>query len=170
MRLRLLVAAGAAAALAVPFVAHAETPPYLVTGGGQVVVDGSSSDQVGPGDTIAFVAGLSEDDAAFGSLQVVDTSEAGDGARPEIIFNGRVECVEPGGENTARFGGTGRAPNGEMRNFTVDVTDTGDEARGTDMIEFRFSGQPCEEDMGTILTGTTLARGNVKVDTANNEG
>lgn len=149
-------------------VALAEAPPYLVTGGGQVVADGNSSDQAGPGDTIAFVAGLDESDRPFGSLQVTDTSEARAGQRPPIIFNGQVTCVEPDGDNAAEFGGVGRTPDGRTRFFTVDVVDTGDEDRGTDTIEFRFTNQPCDErSSGTLLDGTTLARGNLKVDTAN---
>jgi hypothetical protein len=177
MHLRLLVASGAAVALAFPFAASAQEeppPPYLVTGGGQVVAeaDSTSSDEMGPGDTIAFIAGLDENEAAFGSLQVVNTSEADESrSRPEIIFNGRVECVEPMGENMARFGGEGRAPDGTTSFFTVDVTDTGDQDRGTDQVLFRTSSdRPCDDEEGTELNGTMLARGNVKVDTANSEG
>jgi hypothetical protein len=170
MRFRLLVAAGAAATLAVPMTANAGSPPppYLVTGGGQVLASSDPSSQMGPGDTIAFIAGLDDSNAAFGSLQVVDTSEARAGTRPPTIFNGKVQCVEPMGENMARFGGTGRAPNGTTTFFTVDVTDTGDENRGTDEVLFRTSSdRPCDDEEGTQLNGTMLARGNVKVDTAN---
>ncbi len=147
--------------------------PYLVTGGGQVLVDGDPSDRQGPGDTIAFVAGLDESGAVFGSLQVVDTSEARvAGQRPEIIFNGRVTCVVPGAdpEHMARFGGERRAPDGSRETFTVEVTDTADGDRGTDMIEFRRGGAPCADRDGTELNGTTLARGNLQIDTANSEG
>jgi hypothetical protein len=151
-------------------VAGSPPAPYLVTGGGQVLTSSDPSSEQGPGDTIAFVAGLDESNTVFGSLQVVNTSEADERQRPEIIFNGRVECVEPMGENMARFGGTGRAPDGSMQPFTVDVQDSGDENRGTDMIEFRFTDRPCEDGSGTVLNGTTLARGNLKVDTANSGG
>jgi hypothetical protein len=160
----------------------------LITGGGQVVADTAADDQIGPGDTIAFVA--SEERGAMpdadsgvvpadGSVQVVKTSEAGGGSRPSIIFNGEVTCIldeeeamdEP---DMARFGGFERADSdgdGTPREpFVVDVVDTGDENRGTDMIEFRISDNPtspCEDtESGTVLNGTTLARGNLKVDTA----
>ncbi len=73
------------------------------------------------------------------------------------------------GENMARFGGVGRAPDGSTQPFTADVQDTGDEDRGTDMIDFRFTDE-CEGGSGTVLNGTTLARGNLKVDTANSGG
>lgn len=182
MRIRLVVAAAAAVALALPLAANAGSPPapYLVTGGGQVVLDGSSSDQMGPGDTIAFIAGQTGEvdegtgiATAKGSLQVVKTSTAGANQRPTIIFNGEVTCIEPMGPNMARFGGERRAGDNSIQFFVVDVTDTGDENRGTDMIEFRESTNeedPCDTDTdeGTLLNGTTLARGNAKVDTANN--
>jgi hypothetical protein len=169
MRFRLILAAGAATTLALPLAANAGSPPapYLVTGGGQVLASSDSSSEMGPGDTIAFVAGLDDSDAVFGSLQVVNTSEARGGQKPSIIYNGRVTCVEPGDtETTARFGGVVRASDGEQANFTVDVTDTGDEARGTDEVIFQFSDEPCQ-DGAQALENTTLARGNVKVDTAN---
>jgi hypothetical protein len=160
MRLRLLVAAGAAAALAVPFAAHADSAPYLVTGGGQVI---ASSGDAGPGDTVAFVARLGEDGTAQGSLQFLTTSEARDGQRPSVMFNGQVTCVEPGGDNTARFGGYLRAGNGPQA-FTVDVTDASDGE--TDLISVRETGQPCQDE-GTQLNGqNSLSRGNVTVDTA----
>jgi hypothetical protein len=159
MRLRLLVAAGAAAALAVPFAAHADSAPYLVTGGGQVI---ASSGDAGPGDTVAFVARLGEDGTAQGSLQFLTTSEARDGQRPSVMFNGQVTCVEPGGDNTARFGGELRAGNGPEF-FTVDVTDSSEQ--GTDTVIVRASDAPCE-DGAQLTEETTLARGNVTVDTA----
>jgi hypothetical protein len=161
MRSRLAVLV--AGLVLVPAATAVAQAPYLVTGGGQVV---ASSGQTGPGDTIAFTAGLDRNDAPFGSLQVVKTSEAQEGQRPSVIYNARVTCVEPGGDSTARFGGTGRAPNGESRNFTVDVMDTGDEDRGTDTIKFQFTDDPCSDFEETLLNGTTLARGNLKVDTA----
>lgn len=172
MRFRLLVAAGAAATLAVPFVAHAETPPFLITGGGQVI---ASTGDAGPGDTIAFVARQTDDvdeesgvAPAQGSLQFVQTSEAREGQRPPIIFNGQVTCIEPMGENMARFGGERRAGDGTIQFFTVDVTDSGDENRGTDTVEFQTTDQECED--GTQLNEeTTLARGNLKIDTAGSE-
>jgi hypothetical protein len=160
MRLRLLVAAGAAAALAVPFAAHADGAPYLVTGGGQVL---ASSGDAGPGDTVAFVARLGEDGSAEGSLQFLKTSEARDGQRPSVMFNGQVTCVESRGENAAQFGGVRRAGNGPEA-FTVDVTDSGEQ--GEDVVVVRATENPCEDE-GTELNGEhTLARGNVTVDTA----
>lgn len=179
MRIRLVVAAGAALTVALPLAASAETPPFLVTGGGQVIADSNDPASVmGPGDTIAFVArqtGDADEDTgvapAQGSLQVVKTSEARGGQRPSIILNGQVTCIEPTSENTATFGGQRRAGDDTIQFFVVDVVDTGDENRGTDMIEFRESenpANPCDDDEdGTLLNGTTLARGNVKVDTAN---
>ncbi len=153
-------------------VAGSPPAPYLVTGGGQVLADSDPSSEQGPGDTIAFVAGLDESDAFFGSLQVVNTSEARVGQKPSIIFNGRVMCVEPGGENAARFGGVGRAPDGSSQPFTVDVTDGGEptEGMGTDTVEFRFTDRPCDDESGTELNGITLARGNLQIDTANSGG
>jgi hypothetical protein len=179
MRIRLVVAAGAAAALALPLAANAETAPLLITGGGQVIAD-TSEPTTGAGDTIAFVARQTgtEDTAnnADGSLQVVNTSEARANQRPSIIFNGEVTCIrgpEDGQDGSvARFGGVRRAGDGPAF-FVVDVVDTGDENRGTDMIEFREteSPDPCEDDEdGTRLNGTTLARGNLKIDTANSGG
>lgn len=172
MRLRLLLATGAAAALAVPFAAHAETPPYLVTGGGQVI---ASTGDAGPGDTIAFIARASgepvqgEEQPAQGSLQFVKTSQAREGQRPPVIFNGRVTCIVPMGENMARFGGERRAGDGSIEFFTVDVTDSGDENRGTDMVSFQTTDEPCQ-DGDPVNEETTLARGNAKVDTANSQG
>jgi hypothetical protein len=175
MRLRLLVATGVAAALAVPMAANAGSPPapYLVTGGGQVLASSDPSSQMGPGDTIAFIAEASQEpetgtqQPASGSLEVVDTSSSRAGQRPTIIFNGQVECVVPGGENTARFGGVGRAPDGSMQPFTVDVTDEErTDGTNTDMVVFQFSDEPCE-DGAQALENTTLARGEAKVDTAN---
>jgi len=164
MRLRLLAAAGAAA-LAVPFAAHADGAPYLVTGGGQVV---ASTAEAGPGDTVAFVARQTgEEDnegraTAEGSLQFVKTSQARAGQRPQVTFNGQVTCIEPGGENTARFGGVRRAGDG-LAFFTVDVTDSGEQ--GTDTVVVQASEEPCE-DGDPLNEETTLARGNVTVDTA----
>lgn len=169
MRIRSAAAMVAAFVMVPAAVAFAGSPPapYLVTGGGQVLASSDPSSEQGPGDTIAFVAGEG-DRGVFGSLQVVNTSEARDGQRPSLIFNGRVTCVEPGGDNTARFGGVGRAPDGSSQPFTVDVTDGGQptDGMGTDEVVFQFSDEPCE-DGAQSLENTTLARGNVKVDTAN---
>ncbi len=71
----------------------------------------------------------------------------------------------------ARFGGVGRAPDGSSQPFTVDVTDGGEptDGMGTDEVVFQFSDGPCQ-DGAKALENTTLARGNVKVDTANSGG
>lgn len=90
-----------------------------------------------------------------------------------MIFNGEVTCIrgpEEGDDGSiARFGGIRRTGQGPVT-FVVDVVDTGDENRGTDMIQFRESdnaADPCEDsEEGTVLNGTTLARGNLKIDTA----
>lgn len=152
-------------------VAGSPPAPYLVTGGGQVLTSSDPSSEQGPGDTIAFVAGLDESNTVFGSLQVVNTSEADERQRPEIIFNGQVTCVVRGEENEARFGGVGRAPDGSRQAFTVDVTDGGEMTDGTqtDEVVFQFSDEPCQ-DGAQALENTTLARGEVKVDTANSGG
>ena len=173
MKLRLFLVSLFILALAVPGFASAQAP-YLVTGGGQVVADSSDASSLqGPGDTIAFVARQrsAESDAADGSLQVVNTSEAREGQRPSIIYNGQVTCLRAEGENEAIFGGQRRAGEGPEY-FFVRVVDTGDDERGTDLIEFRETNpdegeNPCDDDgSGTLLKGTTLARGNAKVDTA----
>lgn len=176
MRVRLVIAAGAAAVVAFSAAASAETAPLLITGGGQVLVDSDPASEPGPGDTIAFVAEQTgADDTANnarGSLQIVNTSEARAGQRPTIIFNGEVTCIrapEEGDDGSvARCGGIRRTGQGPAF-FVVDVVDTGDENRGTDMIELRETEEPdpCEDtEEGTLLKGTTLARGNLKIDTA----
>ncbi len=183
MRTRLLITGGLLLALLVPVTAGAaERAPLLITGGGQVVV--STDMQMGPGDTIAFGAvGRGTPDAdgvlpATGSTQVVTTSDSDEGSQPTIIFNGEVTCIVDNDDpmtpaREGRFGGVERRDSdgdGVREPFVVDVVDTGDENRGTDEIEFRFTDNPenpCDDnEMGTILEGTTLARGNLKVDTA----
>lgn len=177
MRVRLVIGAGAAAVVAFSAAASAQAAPLLITGGGQVLADSNPASEPGPGDTIAFVAEQTgADDTANnarGSLEVVNTSEARAGQRPTVIFNGEVTCIRsPQDEDdasVARFGGVIRTGQGPTP-FVVDVVDTGDENRGTDMIEFRQSdnqADPCEDsEEGTVLNGTTLARGNLKIDTA----
>jgi hypothetical protein len=142
-------------------------PVYQVSGGGQVIA--SASDQ-GPGDTIAFVAQLTDEDtgAARGRLTVIDRTD-GNG-RDQEILHGRVTCVVPGDGSTARFGGTARDPRPEGRtiDFIVDVTDSSEQ--GSDLVYFREADvedgeSPCEdgEDAITTLRTATLARGNVTI-------
>jgi len=181
MRTRIASVLGLTLVLILPLGAGAaEEAPLLITGGGQVVA--STDMQTGPGDTIAFVAlqerGTTANSTgvvpADGSTQVVKTSVAGGGSQPPIIFNGEVTCIDTDGVEggTARFGGITRSSQGSTTGaaFVVDVVDSGDESRGTDMIEFRFTsndGNPCDDNQnGSELNGTTLARGNLKVDTA----
>lgn len=155
-----------------------------VTGGGQVI---GSSQQGGPGDTIAFNAqqtgpfttGQFGDTApAKGQLQIVDRNDAGGGQGTR--FHGNVTCIrdftdDQGTADTSddetyiRFGGVqkvGGKPG--TTPFTVDAQDNGEgiNALGADVIYFRTRGatdDPCDDsDPATQLRNSEMARGNVQ--------
>jgi hypothetical protein len=157
--------------LALPVAATAQNgkggqPIYQVSGGGQVIAEANLQ---GPGDTIAFTAQLLDSADARGQLQVVNRS--GGRGQDQQIFHGRVPCVEPAGEQAARFGGEGvDRRTGEPTEFVVEVTDA--DEQGNDVIVFRQLREtdyddedgPCDfEDQDTDLRETRLARGNVKI-------
>jgi hypothetical protein len=178
MSARRLIGAIAALVLLIPLGAFAQPPEnrggnggqpvYQVSGGGQVI---ASANAQGPGDTIAFVAQLTDSGDARGQLQVIDRT-SGQG-RDQTILHGRVTCVVPGEGNTARFGGEARdpRPGGEEIEFVVDVTDH--DEQGNDVVIFREAEyeddsdpeSPCDadDDAEGQLRDVKLARGNGKI-------
>ena len=154
-------------------VAIAQSEGLKVTGGGQVLM-GSSSENAGPGDTIAFVAqqtgeqGTMDSAPAKGQLQVINRTGG-------TKFHGVVTCIrtfdpddDPSTDNSfIRFGGHQRTKaNGSGLPFTVDTRDNGEPNQGEDMIYFRTRGEtedPCDDsDPATQLRSSQLARGNVQ--------
>jgi hypothetical protein len=164
--LRRMVLLIAVLSLAVPAAAGASAP-VLVTGGGQVLASFDAS-AAGPGDTVAFVGNASRQ---TGTVQVVQTSQAGGGERPPIIYNGQVTCVNVE-EDRAILGGVQRAGQGGPAFFELEVrldTEDDDGNRGATII-FRNAdnGEDCDgEDEESLLDPNRfLARGNAKIDTA----
>lgn len=179
---------GAVLALAIGAtgVASAEKPSgFKVTGGGQIVTDGSGG---GAGDTVGFnaqeIAG-DRDDAARGQFQYVPRGESTNESAPAEKSHGVVTCLLSGGEamaneeaeedgeynealteGSARFGGHLRDDPATF--FTVDVTDNGQGGNAEDdLILVRITAEPCadnpedeEEDAEDLLR---LGRGNVKI-------
>src|SRR4051794_9166900 len=162
------LALAAVAAAAVPSVALAESGGLKVTGGGQVVADGSSG---GPGDNLGFVAqqtGEPNGDGVSTAKGQIQVNRRADGSgRPVEKYHGTVTCIREftngNGENFIRFGGFLR----DGRAFTTDVQDNGEGLTGgNDMIYFRArtnNDDPCDNsDQSTDLRSMTLARGNVQ--------
>ncbi|MEX2290067.1 MAG: hypothetical protein WD794_07060 [Mycobacteriales bacterium] len=179
---------GAVLALAVGAtgVAQAERPSgFKVTGGGQIIADGSGG---GAGDTVGFnaqeIAG-DRDDAARGQFQYVPRGQSGNASAPTEKFHGVVTCLISGGEamaneeaeddgqynealteGSARFGGHLRDDPATF--FTVDVTDNGQGGNAEDdLILVRITAEACadnpedeEDDAEDLLR---LGRGNVKI-------
>ena len=155
-----------------------------VTGGGQVI---GSSQEAGPGDTIAFNAqqdgefdSMTGTAPAKGQLQVIQRDPAG-GGQPQVKFHGDVTCIRTfvydnetpmdtsDDETFTRFGGYEKVRGQQGATpFTVDTQDNGEgaNATGSDMIYFRTRGEtddPCDDsDPVTQLRNSTLARGNVQ--------
>ena len=171
-------------------VASAEKPEnpgeqggYKVTGGGQIVADGSGG---GAGDTVGFNAHrLGEGPDAKGQFQFVPRGESTNASAPKEKFHGVVTCLISGSEaianeeaedddnveealaeGSARFGGYLR-DNPEQA-FTVDVTDNGQGSNAEDdMILVRLTGEPCadnpENEDNDAEEMLKLGRGNVKI-------
>lgn len=174
MRVRNLVLMIATLALAIPAAASAQQhrAPVLVTGGGQVLAS-FDPDTAGPGDTVAFVG---NETRQTGSVEVVQTSHAGDGDQPTIIYNGQVTCVVVDGEDRAVLGGVQRAGQAGPAFFELEIvldTEEEDENRGATII-FREAenGDDCDgEDQESLLDPNRfLARGTAKIDTARSGG
>ena len=156
---------------------------YKVTGGGQIISQGSQ----GAGDTVGFNAHrLGDGPDARGQFQYVPRGQSTNASAPSEKFHGVVNCLisgseaieaemaEPDGEfnealmaGSARFGGFLRDDPAQA--FTVDVTDNGQgrNASDDDMILVRLTATPCadnpedEEDEPEELV--RLGRGNVKI-------
>lgn len=173
-------------------VASAEKPEnpgeqggYKVTGGGQIVADGSAG---GAGDTVGFNAHrLGDGPDAKGQFQFVPRGESDNASAPTEKFHGVVTCLISGGEavaneeaeedgefnealeeGSARFGGFVRTKDGTEQAFTVDVTDNG-QGNGAedDMILVRLTSEPCadnpEDESNDPEEMLKLGRGNVKI-------
>jgi hypothetical protein len=162
LRLRKLLLLLCALVLAAPAAAVANGAPVLVTGGGQILADGSDP-LSGPGDTVAFIG---DENRQSGTVQVLSTSEARDGERPSVIYNGQVTCVQVDGSR-AILTGVQRAGTEGPELFYLEVNlapgDEGDERNA--LIRFGAAEDDCDEDETSILEGR-LARGTAKIDTA----
>ena len=162
---RPIVIAGLTAVAALGGSALAGGPVDKATGGGQILL---SSDGRGPGDTIAFQAHAvtgSTDDAATGTLNVVDrTGNTGKGG---VHFRGDVTCIQAE-DNVAKLAGTGTYKNGSTSGFTLVVTDNGEGAAADDdVIALQYTDDPtCDREDGDDDTSTDLARGNAQVTDA----
>jgi hypothetical protein len=180
--MRKFLVAGLAFAIVPASLAFANSD-MKVTGGGQVIADGSGG---GPGDTIAFnaqqigpFAGTPSVAPAKGQLQV-NQRTPGAGGKPTVKFHGNVTCIrdfvdDNGTSDTSddeayiRFGGYQKLKGKQTAiPFTVDAQDNGEgmAALESDMIFFRQRNegdQPCDDsDTATSLRTSTLTRGNVQ--------
>lgn len=126
------------------------------TGGGQILVGAK-----GAGDTVAFTAKGTPDDAR-GQVQYVDrTDGTGQG---QSVMHGTVDCIQADG-NIARISGLWRAVEGEEpQRFYLYVMDSGEgSAAEDDIVAFtqeadgQCADDPSEEQM------TSLGRGNAQV-------
>ena len=178
--MRKFIVVGLAVAMVPAGIAFANSGGLKVTGGGQVITDGSGG---GPGDTIAFNAQQNGPFAmqiapAKGQLQV--NGRAAGSGRPTNKFHGNVTCIrdftddrgdaDPSNDETyVRFGGYQKL-NGKQTNipFTVDVQDNGEGAAAleSDVVMFRkrnAGAQPCDDsDSANELRSASLSRGNVQ--------
>lgn len=186
MKRTLISGAVLALAIGATGVAQADKPSgFKVTGGGQIIADGSGG---GAGDTVGFNAQRitgERDDAAQGQFQYVPRGESTNASAPAEKFHGVVTCLISGGEamaneeaeedgeynealteGSARFGGHLRDDPATF--FTVDVTDNGQGGNAEDdLILVRITAEACadnpedeEEDAEDLLR---LGRGNVKI-------
>ena len=121
------------------------------TGGGQVNI-GSRG---GAGDTIAFTAKGTADDAS-GQVQYVDREEGG-----QTVLHGTVTCLIVDG-STARIEGKWR--DDEDGTFGIFVQDNGEgaNASGSDIVALVPEEPMCDEDNDSNYD-TALARGNAQV-------
>lgn len=144
--------------------AQAQAPSgYKVTGGGQAFP--FEAEPSGAGDTLGFNAQQTageDDPAARGQVQYVDR----EGGQQIANIHGTVTCLlvqgeEDGGQAT--IGGI-ITRGGEKGFFQLDVIDTGQENRGTDMILFQeVDEEPECDEPEDLEESPVLARGNVTI-------
>lgn len=172
MRIRSLIIAVFAVALAIPAFANAGSANDRATGGGQIFftfsdADGEPSaneDITGAGDTIAFTAQETAE-GVKGQVQFIDRT--GGRGKGQVKLHGTVTCLEVTG-NVARIGGTATRNDDSTRGdeFQILVEDNGEGASNTegDQIAFQFMDEPtCSDEDDDDDYQTTLARGNVQV-------
>lgn len=165
---RILVSA-AVVTLAVAGVASASAAPSStkVTGGGQTLVPAGG----GAGDTIAFTA-QTDGSNVKGQFQDVDRGGTGTG-QGQTVTHGYVTCVVVFGEDRGMAVIGGMSKDGTTP-YRIDVTDSGQGAKGMDMILVRKGaeitddngdGDLCDEDdrPGSL---PALDRGNVTIHKA----
>lgn len=156
--MRKLIPAAVAATAALSLIA-AGSPTDRATGGGQVLVG-----TPGAGDTVAFTAQGSQDDAR-GQVQYVDrTDGTGQG---QTVYHGEVDCLYVEG-NVAIIGGEWAARDGGGR-FELYVVDNGEGAAAEDDVV--WIGEPtgtayCDPDEYDGSEDQALARGNAQVHDA----
>jgi len=138
--------------------AHAGADVDRATGGGQILLSTSGH---GPGDTIAFTAQGTADDAT-GKVNVIDRVQ--DSTGQGVHFRGDVECVIADG-NTAKIAGHGVNDDGTTTGFTLVVVDNGEGAAAdNDTIAIQYTNDPtCDREDGDDDSETDLARGNAQV-------
>ena len=153
MKLKIMLAAVAAVALAIPLVATAGSGTDRATGGGQVLI----GTRGGAGDTIAFTA---QDRATnLGQIQYIDRTAIG-----QTRYHGTVLCVDIMG-NTALIAGTWRNQGDGNFNLYVEDNEQGANALESDMIfiEETADNPTCDFDEPDEQDQLALARGNVQV-------
>jgi hypothetical protein len=135
----------------------AQPTGYKVTGGGQSFP--SAADVSGAGDTIGFNAQQEgEGPDARGQVQYVDRENG----KQVANIHGTVTCLTVTGEQATIGGIITRG--GETGFFQLDVIDSGQENRGTDMIVFQEVDEEPECDAPEDLEDSpVLARGNIKI-------
>ena len=158
---RLLVG-GAVLALGIGSMGISQAAPaeYKVTGGGQSF--GFEAPVSGAGDTIGFNAQsaptMDNEQAAKGQVQYVDREEG----KQVANIHGVVECLRVEGDRAVIGGRITRGGTEEF--FQLDVLDSGQEDRGTDMVVFQeLATEPACDEQREFDEDPVLARGNVKI-------
>jgi hypothetical protein len=142
--------------------AQAQAPSgYKVNGGGQAFP--TADDVSGAGDTLGFTAQQTagEDDAAArGQVQYVDR----EGGRQVANVHGTVTCLVVDGQQATIGGVLTRGGSEDGGFFQLDVMDSGQENRGTDVVMFReVDEEPACDEPGDLEEAPVLARGNVTI-------
>jgi hypothetical protein len=135
---------------------------YKVTGGGQSFPFETAPS--GAGDTIGFnaqqTAATDEGEAgpARGQVQYVDREDG----KQVANIHGSVTCLRVDGDQATIGGIITRG--GTTGFFQLDVLDTGQENRGTDMILFQeVDEEPQCDEAEDLDESPVLARGNIKI-------
>ena len=153
MKLKVLLAGAAVAAVAVPVSAAVAGDGDKVTGGGQVLVGAK-----GAGDTIAFTA-QQTGDAVKGQVQYQDRT--GGTGQNKTTYHGRVTCVDAIG-NVAQIAGVWR--NGGQFHIYIEDNGEGGNAESDIVTVTPVATDPtCAEDAPDDENQVALARGNAQV-------